>query len=49
MSKGDPSIFYYYKNDKLSGIVAINVDDFLWPGDVSFRKDIIPNFCKFFF
>ena len=25
MPKGDPSIFYYYKNDKLSGIVAIHV------------------------
>ena len=48
MSKGDPSIFYYYINDKLSGIVAINVDDFLWAGDVSFSKDIIPAFCKIF-
>ena len=28
MSKGDPLIFYYYKNDKLSGIVAIHFDDF---------------------
>ena len=23
--KGDPSLFYYYKNDKLSGIVAVRV------------------------
>ena len=47
MSKGDPSIFYYYKNDKLSGIVAIHADDFLWAGDVSFSKDV-PAFCKIF-
>ena len=47
MSRGEPSIFYYYKNDKLSGIVAIHVDYFLWAGDVSFSKDI-PAFCKVF-
>ena len=48
MSKGDPSIFCYYKNGKLSGIVAIHVDDFLWAGDVSFSKNIIPAFYKIF-
>ena len=48
MSKSDPSIFYYYKNDKLSGIVAIHVDDFLWAVDTSFSKDIISAFCKTF-
>ena len=47
-SKGDPSIFYYYKNDKLSGIVEIQVNDFLWSGDISLSKDIIPAFCKMF-
>ena len=45
VSKGDPSIFYYYKNDKLSAIVA---DDFLWAGDVLFSKDIIAAICKIF-
>ena len=29
MSKGNPSIFYHHKNDKLSGLIAIHVDDFL--------------------
>ena len=47
MPKGGPSVFYYYKNDKLSWIVAIPVGDFLWAGDVSFSKDIIPA-CKIF-
>ena len=47
MSKGDPSILYYYKNDRLSGVVAIHVDNFLWAGDVSFSKDI-PAICKIF-
>ena len=28
MSKGDLSIFYYHKNDELSGLTAIHVDDF---------------------
>ena len=41
MAKGDPSIFYYYKNDKRSGVLAIHVDDFLSAGDVLFSKDII--------
>ena len=44
MSKGDPSIFYFYKNDKLSKIVAIHVNDFLWAGELSFGKDTIPAF-----
>ena len=48
MSKGDPSIFYHYKNDKLSGIVALHIDDFLWAIDILFSRDIIPAFCKIF-
>ena len=47
MSKGDPSIFYFYKNDKLPKIVAIHVNDFLWAGELSFGKDTIPAFWKF--
>ena len=47
MSKGNPSIFYYYQNDKLLGIVAIHVDNFLWAGEISFSKDIIPAFAEF--
>ena len=45
VSKSDPSIFYYYKNNKLLAIVA---DDFLWAGDVLFSKDIIAAICKIF-
>ena len=48
MSKGDPSIFYFHKNDKLSKIVAIHVNYFLWAGEVSFAKDATPAFWKFF-
>ena len=46
MSKGDPSIFYYHKNDKLSGLIAIHVDDFLWSGDEFFNEHIIPQLSK---
>ena len=46
MSKGDPSIFYYNKNDKLSGLIAIHVDDFLWSGDEFFSEHIIPQLSK---
>ena len=45
VSKSDPSIFYYYKNNKLLAIVA---DDFLWAGDVLFSKDIIAAISKIF-
>ena len=48
MSRGDPSIFYYYKDDKLAGITAIHVDDFLWDGDLLFSNNIISAFCKVF-
>ena len=48
ISKGDPSMFYYCKNDKPSGVVITHVDNFLWAGDVSFSKHIIPAFCKIF-
>ena len=44
MSEGDPSIFYYYKNDKLSGIVAIHVDYILWAGDASILYLLFTNF-----
>ena len=48
MSRGDPSILYYYKDDKLAGIIAIHVDDFLWAGDLLFSNNIISAFCKVF-
>ena len=48
MSKGNPSIFYYHKNDKLSGLIAIHVDDFLWSGDEFFSEHIIPQLSKIF-
>ena len=48
MSKGDLSIFYYHKNEKLSGLIAINLDDFLWSGDEFFSEHIIPQLSKLF-
>ena len=38
MSKADPSLFYYYHNNELQGIIAIHVDDFLWCGNDYFFK-----------
>ena len=46
--KGDPSIFYYHKNHKLSGLIAIHVDDFLWSGNGFFSERIIPQLSKIF-
>ena len=39
--KGDPSIFYYSKNNQLTGFIAIFVDDFLWSGTTEFEKEYI--------
>ena len=41
MSKADPSLFYYYHNNELQGIVAIHVDDFLWCGNDYFFRNVI--------
>ena len=48
MPKGDPSIFYYHKNDILSGLIAIHVDDFLWSRNEFFSEHIIPQLSKIF-
>ena len=47
MSKGDPSLFYYYQNDKLLGIVAIHVNDFLWAGEYHLAKILYLLFAEF--
>ena len=41
MSKADPSLFYYYHNNELQGIIAIHVDDFLWCGNDYFFRNVI--------
>ena len=37
----DPALFYYVKNEKLVGILALHVDDSLYPGNTRFDKDVI--------
>ena len=34
-------MFYYRKDKKLSGLVAVHVDDFYSAGDESFKKDVL--------
>ena len=41
MSKGDPSIFYYYNDNILLGLIAIFVDNFLWSGKNDFDTGYI--------
>ena len=41
MSKADPSLFYYYHNNELQGIIAIHVDDFLWCENDYFFRNVI--------
>ena len=37
----DPALFLWHKNDKLIGIIAVHVDDFLWSGTQWFEANII--------
>lgn len=47
-SKYDKSIFYYYDNGSLSGIISCHVDDFFWCGNVNFKKTVIHELRKVF-
>ena len=46
--KLDLALFIYTHNNKLSGIIALHVDDFLHTGDCHFKKDIIQPLTKKF-
>lgn len=41
ISTVDPTVFYWFKNGKLNGLLASHVDDFIWAGEDSFKTDII--------
>ena len=41
MSKIDKSLFMYYENNKLQGMIVIHVDDILHSGSTRFKKTII--------
>ena len=43
MSKADPSLFYYQNNNKLEGIIAIHVNDFLSAGNEHFFQKCFQN------
>ena len=38
------SMFYYTKNEIVSGFIAIHVDDILWSGSNNFEYKIIAKF-----
>ena len=42
----DPALYLYKKDDKLKGVIAIHVDDFLHSGDSDFENAIIPDLLK---
>ena len=46
MWKGDPSIFYYYNDRVLQGLIAIFEDDFLWSGTNDFETHYISKWHK---
>ena len=46
--KLDAALLIYRCNNKLSGIIALHVDDFLHTGDYQFKKDILQSLTKKF-
>ena len=41
VSKYDPGLFYYTKDNKLQGLVVCFIDDILWRGTAGFKADVI--------
>ena len=39
MSKADPALFYYHKDNNLIGMIAIHVENFLWSGTTDFERN----------
>ena len=37
----DKSLFFWYKESTLQGIICVYIDDFLWAGTESFEKQVI--------
>ena len=48
MSSVEPSLFFYFKEGKLSGVLVSHIDDFLHAGDESFEHDILQPLGKRF-
>ena len=44
----DESLFCYYVNNKLSGVVVTHVDDLLYAGNTRFKTDVIQHVTKTF-
>ncbi len=40
-SKIDPALFYWRQNGRLSGLLMMHVDDFLWSGTIRFQSAVI--------
>ena len=46
--KVDPAMFYWFQNEKLSGLFLIHVDDFIWGGTQMFKDSVISKLEKKF-
>ena len=44
----DPSLFYWHRGGRLSGFVCVYVDDFLWAGTETFKKQVIDRISEVF-
>ena len=48
MSKVDPAVFFWMKENEVTGVFACHVDDFIWGGTKHFEKTVIDEIRKTF-
>ena len=48
VSRLDPALFLWHRENKLIGIIALHVDDFLWSGDDNFERTVINKLRQIF-
>ena len=48
ISKIDPAELYWHDREKLSGVIAVHVDDFFWSGSLTFEKTVITKLLETF-
>ena len=47
-SRYDAALFYWYKDEKLQGVLGGHVDDFFWVGTEEFEVQVIDKICSTF-
>ena len=49
VSSVDPAVFYWFEDNELQGVLAVDVDDFIWAGSHEFESEVINRIRSSFF